>query len=599
MIQVLQVLSCFLTAVGIFFILIDLRTKFDASFRYFGIALVILSLMTSIDLWITPVITDMKSIVFWTKWQHVLACAYIAFSTRYTLMMCGFHGSRHTLIVSVICAIFAPLFLTNIFITLKNGELYTTSIYLALFLPFAVYYGISLNYFIIRKLNRLAGPEKTVLKFHLVGFLLLFGCGILDITTMTHDLWAFMPSYTVIGALGYGIMASMIFIERFLMVLKEKQVVFKDLQGAYKDLEQANALKQIGESTAIMNHELRNYMFMISGNAQLLEIGETLSERGKELVVSINKAVNRMSHFTQDILELSKTQILKERHPICITEMLRDLVDRNFSRNKSNFILEGFDQKFFIHGEWVKIEQAFINLIKNALESATADEPLEIKLGISQDEGVLLVSIEDNGVGCSEAELYNIFNAFYTTKKSSGGTGLGLSIARNIVEIHGGKISIYSKNIGRKKNHGLIVNVTIPVYKAELEKRQQVKHPVVLITKEMENLNHVVRIFQNVMVNPHIVQTLDDMVFVPGNAKNMAVLVSTKALGENYSSFSDYPHLVLLSQHKQNAYALENKSDAVPVIFSEEYLLKELLPRVSGPTGASRKSSTTKLKVIS
>ncbi len=593
-----QIVCAALLATGVLFILIELRTKYDKAFLYFGIALVIGSLMAAIDLWVTPSNAPLESKLFWERALHVLACFIFPVSLAYHIILTNWTQTwtlKAVIALSIICL---PLVYTELMLTTSGGKVTGGVLYYPVFFSFAALYMGSANYALIWRLRRSQGQEKRTFALLLVGFLILCIFGLVDMAGVASQDERLFPSFKIIGILVFGIMATVIFSEKFLQFLNEKNEVFLKLQSAFRDLEQANALKQIGESTAIMNHEFKNYMFMISGNAQLLEIQETLSEKGKGLVQSINRAVDRMGHFTEDILDLSKAHVLKEKHPVCIPEMIKDLVERKFSRNKSNFELIGFEQKLFIHGDWAKLEQAFTNVIKNALESASEDQPLHIKMEVRQDEGVLLLTIEDNGVGCEESDLARIFNAFYTTKKSSGGTGLGLSITRNIVEIHGGRISAYSKNIGRKKAHGLIVNITIPIYQAELEKRLKTKHPIVLITQEMENLQHVVRIFHNVIVNPHIIKTPNELSSVPGNAKNMAIIISTKALGDNYEAFSEYPHLVLMSQHKQNAYALDNKPDAVPVIFSEEYLLKDLLPRVAVASEKTRKSSTTKFKAI-
>ena len=90
------------------------------------------------------------------------------------------------------------------------------------------------------------------------------------------------------------------------VLLKERDATFLKLETAYRDLEQVNALKQLGESTAIINHEIKNYMFMISGNAQLLDELENLSPKGREIVKTIVSSVERLTVFSDDILKLNE-----------------------------------------------------------------------------------------------------------------------------------------------------------------------------------------------------------------------------------------------------------------------------------------------------
>jgi signal transduction histidine kinase len=86
----------------------------------------------------------------------------------------------------------------------------------------------------------------------------------------------------------------------------------------------------------------------------------------------------------------------------------------------------------------VQLQQALMNLMLNGIEAMrdTSGE-LSIKSQLGED-GQVLMSVSDTGVGLPAGDADQIFNAFFTTK--SQGTGLGLSITRSIVESHGGRI---------------------------------------------------------------------------------------------------------------------------------------------------------------
>jgi C4-dicarboxylate-specific signal transduction histidine kinase len=94
-----------------------------------------------------------------------------------------------------------------------------------------------------------------------------------------------------------------------------------------------------------------------------------------------------------------------------------------------------------VFGDRVLIQQVLLNLILNAVEAmrSVADRPH--LLGIrteSQNEGGVLVSVEDSGTGMNPAQMDQVFTPFYTTK--SDGLGLGLSLSRSIIEDHGGRL---------------------------------------------------------------------------------------------------------------------------------------------------------------
>jgi signal transduction histidine kinase len=90
------------------------------------------------------------------------------------------------------------------------------------------------------------------------------------------------------------------------------------------------------------------------------------------------------------------------------------------------------------------MEQVFINLLKNAVESIPEDRKGQVNLIIRQEEDSLVTFIvEDNGIGIPKSVQKNIFSQFYTTKKQ--GTGLGLSIVKELVEFHDGSITVSSE----------------------------------------------------------------------------------------------------------------------------------------------------------
>jgi len=338
----LQVLCSFLFAVGLLFILLELRTRFDRSFRFFGISLIMLCAMTSIDIWAMPGADNIQEKVYWQRTYHAIACVFIPFSLWYLCLLTNF--STYLKIMPMLVAfsaLIAGTFMTGAMIGEANGNLVTTFAYNLVFLPILAWYIVSALYVIIRRLGSRSPMEKRILKFHLVGFGILFCTGLLDLFALVGLIGQYVASYTVIGVMAFGIIASLIFAEHFIALLAEKQSTFGKLESAYKDLERVNALKQLGESTAIINHEIKNYMFMISGNAQILEEMETLSEKGHTIVKNIITSVDRLSAFSHDILNLSRTQIIKEKHPVNLSELMKSVIDRHYPSVVHSFTLHG------------------------------------------------------------------------------------------------------------------------------------------------------------------------------------------------------------------------------------------------------------------
>jgi signal transduction histidine kinase len=100
-----------------------------------------------------------------------------------------------------------------------------------------------------------------------------------------------------------------------------------------------------------------------------------------------------------------------------------------------------------------QLEQALINLVKNAID-AVIDGPGGVRLSWSADPRWIEVAIEDDGPGVSDTA--NLFVPFFTTK--SDGSGIGLVLSRQIVEAHGGTLSLASRPTG----HGAVARIRLP-----------------------------------------------------------------------------------------------------------------------------------------
>jgi signal transduction histidine kinase len=120
---------------------------------------------------------------------------------------------------------------------------------------------------------------------------------------------------------------------------------------------------------------------------------------------------------------------------------MEELVD-TAGRKNQQLVYPGSDRANLVLGNERRLRQVISNLIGNAIKYTPEDG--EIRLQIRQEDGTVLLSVTDNGIGIPPADLPYIFDKFYRVESDETadiqGTGLGLSICKSVVEQHGGQI---------------------------------------------------------------------------------------------------------------------------------------------------------------
>ncbi len=204
------------------------------------------------------------------------------------------------------------------------------------------------------------------------------------------------------------------------------------------------------EFTANVSHELKTPIHSIMGSAELIEAGLIKGEELPEFAKRILEDASRLNFIVEDIMELSKLEESNyfEEEEIDIIEFLREEVK----------LLEGVskmrDVDVLISGKSIRyrtsrklLHQCMYNLIENGIKYNSS--PGKLHINLLEDNGKVLIEVEDTGIGIEKEHLSRIFERFYRVDKGRtkelGGTGLGLSIVKHSAEKLGGKILVESK----------------------------------------------------------------------------------------------------------------------------------------------------------
>jgi signal transduction histidine kinase len=213
-------------------------------------------------------------------------------------------------------------------------------------------------------------------------------------------------------------------------------------------LEKAERLSALGHLAAGVAHEIRNPLNAISMASQRLkrEYVPADDEKSREfqtLAGVIRDEIRRLNGIIEEFLTFSKSRRL-ELHEYPVTEVLQKIVNLIHEEAVSKGIsLETrfSDKPAIIPMDTDKLQQAFLNFIKNAMESISGEGSIVIAVEPTGKDRIS-VKISDTGCGMTSEEVERIFNPEYTTKEK--GLGLGLPLAHEIIRGHGGEIRVFS-----------------------------------------------------------------------------------------------------------------------------------------------------------
>lgn len=208
------------------------------------------------------------------------------------------------------------------------------------------------------------------------------------------------------------------------------------------------------EFVANVSHELRTPLTTVKSYTETLMDGAIEdTEIAMEFLEIINNEADRMAFLVRDLLQLSRfdnKQIKLNLTQVPINEFIAENIRLNkiHAENKQqNLYYEPCEKDISICADRDRAGQVINNIITNAIKYSP--EKAEIKIFVTEDKNYYKITVKDTGMGMQKEDLPRIFERFYRVDKARsramGGTGLGLAIAKEIMEGHGGKITVESE----------------------------------------------------------------------------------------------------------------------------------------------------------
>lgn len=202
-----------------------------------------------------------------------------------------------------------------------------------------------------------------------------------------------------------------------------------------------------------VSHDLKTPLTSIQGYAQAIVDGA--ADEPEAAAQTIFEEASRLNRMVVELTDLERVQtgklsmnrdLLRLDH--LVEAVLQSLVV--VARQKDLKLESSAEPAPLVIGDGDRLAQVLVNLISNALKFTPPGGAVHV-VAAAAHEGVA-VSIQDNGIGIPPEDLARVFERFYQVDKARGpqrGTGLGLAIAKEIVEAHGGRISVESRGRGQ------------------------------------------------------------------------------------------------------------------------------------------------------
>ena len=265
------------------------------------------------------------------------------------------------------------------------------------------------------------------------------------------------------------------FAEELQVALEKEKETQVQLRKAKEAAEAANEAKN--QIMANTSHELRTPLHGIINLADLIRIGASgpVSPQAVQDLEMIINSASRLNSLVNDILDFSKLQKqqLEIQHkPVDLFQVAENSLAllKPLHREKPIDLQNELTKDLpLVDGDEDRIQQILFNLLGNALKFT---ESGEVRLSAVIQDGWIELAVADTGIGIPQDKQERIFDAFEqgdaSTERTHGGTGLGLSVAKQLVELHGGRIWLESV-VGQ----GSVFRFTLPCSSASEQERTE------------------------------------------------------------------------------------------------------------------------------
>jgi len=207
---------------------------------------------------------------------------------------------------------------------------------------------------------------------------------------------------------------------------------------------QAEKMSSIGLLAAGIAHEVNTPITGISSYTQILLKDIPADDARKPILEKIEKQTFRAAEIVNGLLNFARLNG-SEYTDLDLNRLIREslsLMEHPLKQNHVEVVYAPDQSIPMVYGNAGKLQQVFVNLFLNARDAMPSGGTL--KIATSKNDTMVVVDIQDSGVGISPENIRKIYDPFFTTKSTGKGTGLGLAVTFGIIQDHGGRIFVDS-----------------------------------------------------------------------------------------------------------------------------------------------------------
>jgi len=252
--------------------------------------------------------------------------------------------------------------------------------------------------------------------------------------------------------------------KEFVQRLADHAAIAIENAQLYEAVRRANDAKT--EFVSIVTHELRLPMTAIKGYTDMVLLSDDASEQHKGFLQVVRNNVDRMSVLVSDLSDISRIESgrlnIEVEEDVDLRETLDHVIEgmqTEIDRREHHIEIDMPEEAATVQVDPRRLQQILTNLISNAYKYTPDGGTITIRAYALED--MVVCDVEDTGIGMTQEEVEHLFVKFWRAEdrhvREQPGTGLGLAIAKNLVEMHGGEMSVSSN-----KDVGTVFSFTLP-----------------------------------------------------------------------------------------------------------------------------------------